>query len=341
MVRGTYSADSPALLTHVTAYCGVVRYLMTKNPHFRILALTATPGSKSEAVQSVIDNLHVRTTAALSQPAIRFNAQIGHIEIRSEESLDLRQYLHKKDVVEKIVPVTGDLASLRDGLVEIMKPMVKRCYDAQLIYVSDPAKLKPFALQLAIKKIGSNKWAYPVLNKLRVLAQAMLYLLEQSSTSCIDQLRGAISNKGNKDDGPLQRLVDQAVVLSRRPGYVSHPKMDALRSLLIEHFSSDETSDTRIMVFCSFRAVVEELVALLNEQSPLIRATRFVGQGTDKDGVKGFGQKQQQEVCWPRRLHEIGSRCEHRSSIASVAATSIPWWQHRLAKRVSTLARST
>lgn len=41
------------------AYCGVVRYLMTKNPHFRILALTATPGSKPEAVQGVVDSLHV------------------------------------------------------------------------------------------------------------------------------------------------------------------------------------------------------------------------------------------------------------------------------------------
>lgn len=42
------------------AYCGVVRYLMSRNPHFRILALTATPGAKGEAVQAVIDNLHVR-----------------------------------------------------------------------------------------------------------------------------------------------------------------------------------------------------------------------------------------------------------------------------------------
>jgi hypothetical protein len=42
------------------AYCGVIRYLMSRNPHFRVLALTATPGANAEAVQSVIDNLHVR-----------------------------------------------------------------------------------------------------------------------------------------------------------------------------------------------------------------------------------------------------------------------------------------
>lgn len=46
------------------AYVGVVRYIMSRNEHFRVLALTATPGSKGEAVQNVIDNLHVRFVAS-------------------------------------------------------------------------------------------------------------------------------------------------------------------------------------------------------------------------------------------------------------------------------------
>jgi superfamily II DNA helicase RecQ len=61
------------------AYATVVRYLMAKNPHFRVLALTATPGSKPETVQEIIDSLH-----------------IGHIEIRDEQSLDLKQYIYEK-----------------------------------------------------------------------------------------------------------------------------------------------------------------------------------------------------------------------------------------------------
>jgi superfamily II DNA or RNA helicase len=53
--------SSPRLtMDGLAAYCGVIRFLMTKNPHFRVLALTATPGSKAEAVQAVVDNLHVR-----------------------------------------------------------------------------------------------------------------------------------------------------------------------------------------------------------------------------------------------------------------------------------------
>lgn len=53
--------------------------MMAKNPHFRVLALTATPGSNGEAVQAIVDSMH-----------------ISHIEIRDEKALDLKDYVHKK-----------------------------------------------------------------------------------------------------------------------------------------------------------------------------------------------------------------------------------------------------
>jgi ATP-dependent DNA helicase MPH1 len=52
---------------------------MAKNPHFRVLALTATPGSTPDAVQAIVDALH-----------------ISRIEIRDEGSLDLKEYVFKK-----------------------------------------------------------------------------------------------------------------------------------------------------------------------------------------------------------------------------------------------------
>lgn len=64
------------------AYNQVVRWMMAKNPHFRILALTATPGSNPEAVQNLIDGLH-----------------ISRIEIRDENSLDLKAYIHEKVIL--------------------------------------------------------------------------------------------------------------------------------------------------------------------------------------------------------------------------------------------------
>ena len=85
------------------AYAQVIRYMMAKNPHFRVLALTATPGGNPEAVQTIVDSLH-----------------ISHIEIRDEQSLDLAPYLHKKHVKQHIITMTEDIAKVRDLLGEVM-----------------------------------------------------------------------------------------------------------------------------------------------------------------------------------------------------------------------------
>jgi ATP-dependent DNA helicase MPH1 len=61
------------------SYAKVVRFLMAKNPYFRVLALTATPGRTPEAVQAIVDSLH-----------------ISRIELRDEQSLDIRSYINEK-----------------------------------------------------------------------------------------------------------------------------------------------------------------------------------------------------------------------------------------------------
>ena len=77
---------------------------MAKNSHFRVLALTATPGSDIEAVQRVVDTLH-----------------ISHIEMRSEKSPDIVPYLHIKHVKLHIINMTEDFIKLRDLLAKIMQ----------------------------------------------------------------------------------------------------------------------------------------------------------------------------------------------------------------------------
>lgn len=60
--------------------------MMKTNPHFRVLALTATPGNTPEQVQPIIDNLH-----------------ISNIAIRNDSSPDIKQYTHKKIFEEHII----------------------------------------------------------------------------------------------------------------------------------------------------------------------------------------------------------------------------------------------
>lgn len=52
---------------------------MARNPHFRVIGLTATPGSNPQVVQDLVDSL-----------------RISRIEIRDEANPDIKPYLHEK-----------------------------------------------------------------------------------------------------------------------------------------------------------------------------------------------------------------------------------------------------
>ena len=117
--------------------------------------------------------------------------------------------------------------------------------------------------------------------------------------------------QGKKNKNPLtknpsfQNLMKKFNELKAQ-GASPHPKMEKLRDILINYFGArmqDPTDaepgkpdDTRVMVFSSYRAVVDEIIQELNQNQPLIRAAAFIGQGTDKKGRKGLKQKDQIEV---------------------------------------------
>lgn len=112
--------------------------------------------------------------------------------------------------------------------------------------------------------------------------------------------------------GALMKEIDGQ--MNRMGGYGPHPKMAALKMLMLQHFATrtededgqeDDTEDkqapgeTRAMVFITNRGCVDEVVQWLNEESPMLKAVSFVGQGTDKQGKKGYTQKQQLDVGAP------------------------------------------
>ncbi|KAI0690699.1 hypothetical protein BC835DRAFT_1363433 [Cytidiella melzeri] len=295
------------------AYAQVIRYLMAKNPHFRVLALTATPGGKPEAVQAIVDALH-----------------ISHIEIRDEQSLDLAPYLHKKHIAQHIIPMSEDVITIRDMLSEVMTPMIQKLYNAKLLYGNPkPVSLHPFSCTKALSLLaggrgrGNNQWAYSMLSKLGALARVMGYLIEGSSAQChqalLDLMSETNATPGSKSksnqyqkDTKLQVILQELEAQMNQPGGFSvHPKMDKMKTLLVEHFAQkkfdkedaqangggeDMSGDSRVMVFVSFRQCVDEVIAALSSEKPLIRAVPFIGQGTDKKGNKGYGQKEQLDV---------------------------------------------
>ncbi|TDL28562.1 P-loop containing nucleoside triphosphate hydrolase protein [Rickenella mellea] len=283
------------------SYAEAVRYITRRNPYFRILALTATPGSKPEAVQAIIDSLH-----------------ISNIEIRDENSLDLKAYTHEKRTTTHVIKMSDTIQRINDHLIKLMEKDYRRLRDNGLLFC-EISQLKAYSCTLAQQKVNSMKdckWAYGPLKILQSLARAMTYLIEFSVPMChavLQQMADERDMNGERStsaerirNNPHYVKLMLEINQQKSQGFSMHPKMEKLLSLCINHFAvADENlddntgsnpQDTRMIVFVSFRDCVDEVVEVLNRQRPLIRAERFIGQGTDKSGKKGVAQNQQIEI---------------------------------------------
>ncbi|SJX60992.1 related to MPH1-Member of the DEAH family of helicases [Sporisorium reilianum f. sp. reilianum] len=313
------------------AYGNIIGLLMEVNPHFRVLALSATPGKDSDSVQEVVDQLH-----------------INQIEIRTEEAIDVQRYMFRKR--EEIVHVTlgKDLNMVKDNWAKLMQTQMDPLMKAGLIRNQDPVFLHPFAVN-AIQKdrsrahiLRAKGYLQANIKELAHMALSMQYLMEQSLTMFYNRLKErsvGYNAKGTKSSTTKQQMyantnttfaeiIRELELLQDSKGRILHPKMLKLRNVLIEHFdsvqagqvhnaeayaesghdvfgntpksgklanfASSSQADTRVMVFCSYRECCDEIVSYLNDSG--FKATEFVGQSKSKSGKKGMSQKDQERV---------------------------------------------
>ncbi|KAF8898361.1 hypothetical protein BD779DRAFT_1666229 [Infundibulicybe gibba] len=295
------------------AYNQVVRFMMAKNPHFRILALTATPGGNPDAVQTLIDGLH-----------------ISRIEIRDENSLDLKQYIHEKTIEQHIIKMSDDVVQIRDLLAKLMETFIKPLKSRGILWgAADPLLMHPYAPQARMASLdGTQRWAYGPLSRLSSLARAMGYLVEGTIGMCYTCLQELSREPEREEDNasgkraaskakklradPLFQELMQELEKQRNRGFALHPKMDTLKTLAVQHFGgkmgeTGEPEETRVMIFVTFREAVDEIVEALNAEKPLIRAHKFIGQGTDKQGNRGLAQREQLEIIKKFKSGEINA----------------------------------
>jgi ATP-dependent DNA helicase MPH1 len=199
-----------------------------------------------------------------------------------------------------------------------------------IIYPVNPIKASSYYFQMSMGKLTpSQRWAYSGLSTLQALARTMGYLvtgfmfIPPSMLMVMYQLEGTINmaytslmalnqpeaEEGKKAKGKALRSLSHFKDLvkelesQKERGFSMHPKMDQLRTLIVEHFGQrmgeepgEEGAATRAMIFVTYRQAIDEIVDALNFDQPLIRATKFVGQGTDTQGNKGMSQKEQLEI---------------------------------------------
>ncbi|XP_074547856.1 Fanconi anemia group M protein [Halichoeres trimaculatus] len=298
------------------AYCQVIRQLSSQTLQFRVLALSATPGGDTKSVQSVISNL-----------------LISHIELRSEESPDIRAHSHQRSVEKIVVPLGEALSTQQARYLEVLEKFMSRLVRNRVMAQKDLRTLSKYQLILARDQFRKNP-----LPHIKGPQQGMLegdfalcislyhgyeLLMQMGLRSLFFYIQGIMdgSREMSRARNELQRTQTfmelyqelEAMFLKpsagpEEPFIHSHPKLERLEGVVLQHFSlwAERSADdkgsaplevsTRVMIFSSFRESVQEIADMLNRHAPLIRVMTFMGQASAGKGVKGFTQKEQLEV---------------------------------------------
>jgi len=136
---------------------------------------------------------------------------------------------------------------------------------------------------------------------------SLLDLAQEKKKDAKGKPTGLVQSKISQDPNYIALVKEIERQRNDNGSFPVHPKIEKLRMLAIQHFAGAEleeeekvkpgagpaVSTTKMIVFCTYRDCVDEIVEMLNTQQPMIRAHRFIGQGTDKRGGKGVTQKAQ------------------------------------------------
>ena len=302
------------------AYCKVISHLEKAGAKFRVVGLSATPGTSIKAVQNVINVL-----------------RINCIEARSDSDPDVRQYIHDRQTDIVVVKGMDATKDVENKLNEIIGPLmdVLRKRNVILPQFTDHKAISSYTLLKCQSFIMSQPQNQRDNAAIGYLSAGICFL--QIRTDLHKHGIGTVRSKmqkllNNSPRGPLativkgdtfQALWDEVENVSCNPNaidnnledkYKNNPKLKKLCEILMDHFEKSKAASisSRVIVFSQFRTSVSEIVDVLNESKPLIRARHFIGQG--KGGSSG-GAKSGKTIGTEQQLMEGMKQDEQKNVI--------------------------
>ncbi|XP_045535011.1 uncharacterized protein LOC106720779 [Papilio machaon] len=290
------------------AYCQIVSTL-TDMGHktYRILALSATPGSKVEDVITVVKNLH-----------------IAHLELRTENCIDVAPYSHSRKISTVVVQLGPELTQLRQQYVDILDGYARRLKQLNILQQNignlSKGRIVMLYKEYQCKERGARHPQHNYIMKDFTILIALYHGLEllvkhgsrvflnffdehpEKSWIQSDDRLTVLLERLRDDLGINPLSLDRSVLpdgtIPEMPKDLcfGHPKFYKLKEIMLEHFqrAKREGKDTKAIVFCEYRESVSLVHCLLLQCRPLILPQMFVGQGASgKDGKTVVSQKQQ------------------------------------------------
>jgi ERCC4-related helicase len=255
---------------------------------FRVLGLSATPGSSADQVQEVLTNL--------GATAVHF---------RNEEDPDVSPYVHKKNTELVIVEPESEQSNPRTLLLAVLQRLVghlagariylgpgtaERVTRSHLVNAQNAAKEAAAAGSGGVPSVQAQEWFRQAtvltdlrdsLDKYGILPTAALVRTKLNEERCIKTLQ-------TKEPAFAQFVTRLESAAAAGGG---GPRLAQLVGILRQHFEGDGDPGG-VIVFASLREGVQSIVDALKQHEPLIRARSFVGQGGGSSGgASGWGSK--------------------------------------------------
>ncbi|PGH23278.1 hypothetical protein AJ80_02694 [Polytolypa hystricis UAMH7299] len=299
--------DEAHRATGAYAYVEAVKFLQRFNSSFRVLALTATPGATVEAVQEVIDGL-----------------SIARVEIRTEKSLDIREFVHARSIEIETFENSEEMAMCMDLFAKALQPAVDKLRTINAYWGRDPMALTPYGLTVARKQWmssdagrNSNQGIKGMVNSIFTLLASLAHSIDLLKFHGIGpfyrsllSFQSSVAESRSKwrtqiaNDASFKTLMNRVRGWTNNDNFIGHPKLHYLKQVVLNHLMDSDSgagsaaglpsADTRIMIFAHFRDSAEEIVRVLRRQ-PMIRPHVFVGQANAK-GSEGMDQKTQLDI---------------------------------------------
>ncbi len=263
----------------------------------RIIGMTASPGSDSETIRSICENLNIQK-----------------IEARHRQSEDVKEYVEKLSYEVEKVDLTQEMEQIRDTIKDLYQIKITELKNRKLLFGPGTKKM---LLDLQGKlgaRLRNGEKHFNNLRGISVCAQAIKigHALELIETQGINQTHkyfNAIiddSNKGKskaaKQIANSPQFITALTKLTKNLGGSGHPKMDKLKEIVEKEIKNNPKS--RFIIFGQFRDTVVAINKTINSL-PGIKSKVFVGQMKKDD--TGLSQKEQQQVLNEFRFREINA----------------------------------
>ncbi len=257
----------------------------------RILALTASPGSETEAIAEVTKNLHIEK-----------------IEVRTEQDHDVKPYLHETAIKWVEVDLPQEFLEIKLLIDKMLRERMRRIQANGYLSAANPSyasRKDILALQQQLHAdLSSGDSAPELFNTLSLAAECMKlqYALELIESQGIPPLNEYLEKMfAESHTTKVKAVKNLCMDINFRTAYIKtkslfqneqdHPKMKEVRRVIAKELLPASTK--KIIIFTQYRHTGQTLVEDINRTfaETVVKAKLFVGQQT-KNG-SGLSQKNQ------------------------------------------------